>query len=138
MTPVERGDRHLLFGADADLRVIVKACDEIDIERCFGRRANLMDDRPKLIGWRKAHADCPDPTAGADSQREVGSAASKGHAGCGERMTAAEALRHTRRDARHLGLHSCSKTEAYTPRPKSLFRSRPSARSGPVLPGRCG
>src|SRR6516162_8546610 len=119
MTPVEGGNRHLLFGADTDLRVVVEACDEIDIERCFGRRANLMDDDPELIGWRETHADRSDPAAGADSQLEVGSAAGKGHAGCGERMTAAEALRHTRRDAGHLGPHSCSKTEAYTPRPKA-------------------
>src|ERR1700756_2796620 len=119
MTPVEGRDRHLLFGADADLRVIIEACDEIDIERCFGRGANLMDYNPELIGWSETHADRSDPAAGADPQREVGRAAGEGHAGCGERMTATETLRHTRCDAGHFGPHSCSKTEAYTPAPKA-------------------
>jgi len=41
VTPVERGDRYFLFGADADLGVIVEKGDEIDIERCVGRGADL-------------------------------------------------------------------------------------------------
>jgi hypothetical protein len=54
------------------------------------------------FGRREAHANCPDSAACADREGEVGSAAGKGHAGTGERMTAAEPLRHTRRDAAHL------------------------------------
>jgi hypothetical protein len=107
MTPVEGGDRHLLFGADADLCVIVETGDEIDIEGCVRRGADLMGDGPKLFGRREAHADCPDPAPGADPEREVGSAAGKGHAGSSERMAAAEALRHTCRNATHLGSLCC-------------------------------
>jgi hypothetical protein len=61
-----------------------------------------MDDGPELFGRREAHADCPDPATSADPEGEVGSAAGKGHAGTGERIAAAEALRHTRRNATHL------------------------------------
>jgi hypothetical protein len=45
---VERGDRHFLFGADADLGVIVKTGEEIDIEGRIGGRADLTDDGPNL------------------------------------------------------------------------------------------
>jgi hypothetical protein len=88
--------RHLLFCADADLRVIVEKRDEIDIEGRFGRRADFVDDGAEGFGGRQAHTHCSDPAAGADSESEVGSAASKGHARTGERMAAAEALRHPR------------------------------------------
>ena len=102
MTPVKGGDWHLFFGAGADLCVIVKTGDEIDIERCVGGRADLVDDDPELFGWCEAHTDCSDPAANADPEGEVGSAACEGHACGGERMAAAEPLRHTRRDAAHL------------------------------------
>jgi hypothetical protein len=102
MTPVEGSDRHFLFRTDADLGVIVEEGDEIDIERCIGRRADLVDDGAEGFGRREAHANCPDPAAGADREGEVRNAAGKGHAGGGERMTAAEPLRHPRRDAAHL------------------------------------
>src|SRR5580700_3436020 len=102
VTPVKRGDRHFFFGADSDLCVIVKTGDEIDIERCVGGRADLMDDGPELFGWGETHTDCSDPTASADPEGEVVSTAGKGHAGTGERMAAAEALCHTCRDAAHL------------------------------------
>jgi len=102
MTPVKRGDWHLFFGADADLCVIVKTGDEIDIERCVGGRADLVDDGPELFGWCEAHTDCSDPAASADPEGEVGSAACEGQASAGESMAAAEPLRHTRRDAAHL------------------------------------
>ena len=102
VTPVERGDRHFLFGADADLGVIVKTGEEIDIEGRVGGRADLMDDGPNLFRRCKPHADSSDPAASADPEGEVGSTAGKGHAGTGERMAAAEALCHTCRDAAHL------------------------------------
>ena len=71
MTPAAGGNWHLLFGADADLCVIVKTGDEIDIEAGVGRRADPMDDGPKLFGQREAHAHRPDPAAGADPEGEV-------------------------------------------------------------------
>jgi hypothetical protein len=102
MTPVEGGDRHFLFRADADLCIIVEARDEIDIEGRIGRRPDLMDDGPELFAGREAHADGPDPATSADPEGEVGCAASEGHASTRERMAAAEALRHTCRDATHI------------------------------------
>src|ERR1700722_9592770 len=102
MTPVEGGDWHFLFDADADLCVIIKTGDEIDIERRVRRHSNLMDDGPEWFGRREAHADCSDPAASADREGEVGSAAGKGHAGAGKRMAATKPLRHTRRNATHL------------------------------------
>ena len=102
MTPVEGSGRHFLFRTDADLGVIVEEGDEIDIERCVGRRADLVDDGSEGFGRREAHANRPDPAACADREGEVRSAACEGHAGAGERMTAAEPLRHTRRDAARL------------------------------------
>ena len=102
VTPVERGDRYFLFGADADLGVIVKTGEEIDIEGGVGSRADLMDDGPDLFARCKPHANRSDPTASANPEGEVGSAVDKGHAGSGERMAAAEALCHTCRDAAHL------------------------------------
>ena len=102
MTPVKGGDRHLFFGADADLWVIVKTGDEIDIERCAGGRADLVNDGPELFGWCEPHTDCSDPAASADPEGKVRSAACEGHASAGERMAAAEPLRHTRRNAAHL------------------------------------
>jgi hypothetical protein len=64
--------------------------------------ADLVNDGPELFGWCEPHTDCSDPAASADPEGEVGSAACEGHASAGERMAAAEPLRHTRRDAAHL------------------------------------
>jgi len=66
MTPVKRGDWHLFFGADADLCVIVKTGDEIDIERCVDGRADLTDDGANVFRRCKPHADSSDPAASAD------------------------------------------------------------------------
>ena len=66
VTPVERGDRYFLFGADADLGVIVKTGEEIDIEGRVGGRADLPDDGPNLLRRCKPHADSSDPAASAD------------------------------------------------------------------------
>jgi hypothetical protein len=55
-----------------------------------------MDDGAEGFGGRQAYPHCPDPAAGADPESDVGSAASEGHARTGERMAAAEALRHPR------------------------------------------
>ena len=66
VTPVERGDRHFLFSADADLGVIVKTGEEIDIEGRIGGRADLTDDGPNLFRRCKPHADSSDPAASAD------------------------------------------------------------------------
>ena len=49
VTPVERDDRHFLFGADADLGVIVKTGEEIDIEGRIGGRADLTDDGSSIL-----------------------------------------------------------------------------------------
>jgi hypothetical protein len=46
MTPVKGGDGHFFFGADADLRVIIEAGDEIDIKGCVCAGADLADDAP--------------------------------------------------------------------------------------------
>jgi hypothetical protein len=99
---VEGGDWYFLFRAYADLCIIVEAGDEIDIEGCIGRRPDLMDDGPELFAWRETHADGPNPATSADPEGEVGGAASEGHASTRERMAAAEALRHTCRDATHI------------------------------------
>src|SRR5215831_6619867 len=104
MTPMEGDDRHLLFCADADLCVIVEKGNEIDIEGRFGRRADLVDDCSEGFDRHEAHTHCPDPPAGADPESEVGGAASEGHARAGERVAAAEALRHRRRNATHRDL----------------------------------
>src|ERR1700733_4990342 len=61
VTPVERGDRHFLFGADADLGVIVKTGDEIDIEGRIGGRADPTDDGPNFFRWCKPHPESSDP-----------------------------------------------------------------------------
>ena len=78
---MERDDWDLLFGADANARVVVEARDEIDVERTVCRRAHGANGRAHRFGRHEADADRSYAARLRHRDREFGLLAGEGEAG---------------------------------------------------------
>src|SRR5499426_3680362 len=106
MAPVPRDDWHALFGTHPHLCVVVEAGDEVDVEGRRRRGLHGANVFAQQLWRREADANGTDAAGLADGDGEVRRQAREGHAGAGEGMTYAEALRETggyRRDRGHRG-----------------------------------
>jgi hypothetical protein len=93
VSPVERHDRYPLLGAHLKLPVVVKAGDEVDIERgAADGPLHRMDDRAQRLRLDKAHPDRADPAGLGDGDGQVGRLAGERHPGGGKRVLAPEAV----------------------------------------------
>src|SRR5262249_57016479 len=107
MAPVPRDDGHTLFGTHLHLCVVVEAGDEVDVEGRRRRGLHGANVFAQQLWRREADANGTDAAGLADGDGEVRRQAREGHAGAGEGMMYAEALRETggnRRDRSHRGL----------------------------------
>src|SRR5262245_30460647 len=89
MPPMKGNDRHLFFRADANVRIIVKDREKIDVEWSIGRFADLVNQTTEQLRRRKADADCANSPATADRQCELGHSG-ESHARTGKGMLAAK------------------------------------------------
>jgi hypothetical protein len=94
-------NRHALFCADANLRVIVEDRNEIYVEGGRGLLVHFLDHGTELLHGRKAYADRANASATAHCKHEVRRHAGEGHARTSKRVLTAKALGEPRDDVAH-------------------------------------